>query len=467
LIVPIALGVATSEALYTTLLPLFTAPGRPPRELLYGALRVALPLTVAAAAVYAAIVLAASPARLALWLVFAPVLVATGLNGVYAAFLTADRRYPLAILRVPLASGIALALAAALLPAWRSTTAIALAITVGQLVTLAFLAVQARGSSCSDAPVRAISARGLVGPAAAVFAATLVAGQLVIVGERFLAAGLATGAVALLAFARGIALLPAMFAQALGGGIFPAATERFEAREHEPLARVALTGIRLSILAALVSTALVVICRRDLVQIAFERHEFSASDASQTATLVGILAASLAGVSASAAASKTLFALGRRSLTLWISVGGVALYVAAALVLRHTNGLEGLAWAFVVASTALGLVFAGTVVPALGLRTGAVVRHWILAPLGLAAAFAAGALAVWAVIGGDHDGFVAAVAAVLATAAGGLVTLAAAVRLANGLEYALVRGVLRRGPSSVPGASLAKEASGRRAGQCK
>ena len=53
-----------------------------------------------------------------------------------------------------------------------------------------------------------------------------------LVVERFLAstASLA-GAVALLAYARGIALLPVMFAQAIGSGVFPAAAERFKALE--------------------------------------------------------------------------------------------------------------------------------------------------------------------------------------------------------------------------------------------
>ena len=57
--------------------------------------------------VYVAILVAVSPDRLSVWLAFSPLVAATGLNGVYAAFLTAERRYPLAILRVPIGTGIA------------------------------------------------------------------------------------------------------------------------------------------------------------------------------------------------------------------------------------------------------------------------------------------------------------------------------------------------------------------------
>jgi putative peptidoglycan lipid II flippase len=443
LIVPITLGVSTSEAFYTALLPVFTRAGRPPRALLHAALRVAAPVTLAAAGLYIAAIVAISPAQLPVWLAFSPVLAATGLNGVYAAFLTADRRYPLAIMRVPLATGIALAFVAAVLPAWRSTTTLALGISLGQIGTLALLAWRAREAPKGEGG-GTISAVGLLMSSAAVFTATLVGGQLVIVVERFLASGLVAGAVALLAFARGIALLPVMFAQALGSGIFPAATERFMALERDSLARLALTGLRLSILAGLVSTAFVVICRQELVQIAFQRHAFGSGDTRQTATLVAILAASLAGVSAAAAGSRTLFALGRRSLVLAISAVSVGLYVVAAVVLREVYGLDGLAIAFTVASTVGGLVFTAALVPALDLRAGQVLREWVFAPTLLASAFAAGALAVWFPLGQSHPTLTAAVGTTLAVALGGLAALLVVIRLSDGLEYSLLGRVVAR-----------------------
>jgi len=329
LIVPVTLGVSASEALYTVLLPAFTRPGRPPRALLHASLRIAAPLVLLANVLYVAVVLGVSPGRLSVWLAFSPLVAAVGLNGVYAAFLTAERRYPLAILRVPLGSAIALAAAAVVLPFWKTPTAIAIAVSAGQIATLALLALRARGAPSTGAG-DTVTARSLAPRAAAVFAATLVGSQLVIVVERFLATGLAASAVALLAFARGIALLPVMLAQAVGSGIFPAATERFKALERASLSQLAQSAMRLSVLAGLVSTAYVAICRRELVQIAFQRHAFGAGDTGRTAMLVGILAGALVGTSATATAARTLFALGRRRVVFLISAGSVALYVVPA-----------------------------------------------------------------------------------------------------------------------------------------
>jgi len=437
LIVPITLGVSASEAFYTALLPKFTRRTRPPRELLYASLRIAAGIVLAGTALYVGILLAASPDRLSVWLAFSPLVAAIGLNGVYAAFLTAERRYALAIFRVPIGTAIALVVTAVVLPFWESPTALAIAVSAGQIATLVLLAVRA-----NDAPrgegTETISARDLFASASAIFASTVLGGQLVIVVERFLATGLVTGAVALLAYARGIALLPAMFAQAIGSGVFPAAAERFKSLQRDALVRLAVNGMRLSVLAGLVSTAYVVICRRELVQIAFERDAFTAEDAARTATLVGILAAALTGASLTANGARTLFALGRRREVLAISVGALALYVVAAFALREAYGLNGLASAFSIASTLGGIVVAAVLVRRLGIDTGRILREWVLAPLMLAAAFTVGALAIWLPFGGPHASFGAALVTALGVGLAGLALLAVAIRAAKGLEYSLL-----------------------------
>ena len=441
LIVPITLGVSASEAFYTALLPRFTSRTRPPRRLLHSSLRIAGAFVLTGTALYVAVLLAVRPERLSVWLAFSPLVAATPLNGVYAAFLTAERRYTLAILRVPLATAIALAVSAIVLPFWESTTALAIAVSAGQLLTLGLLAVQARGAAGGEAET--ISASGLFASSAAIFSSTLLAGQLVVVVERFLATGLVAGAVALLAYARGIALLPVMFAQAVGSGVFPAAAERFTRLERASLVRLALNGMRLSMLAGLVSTAYVAICRRELVQIAFERHAFTASDAATTATLVGILAAALTGASLTATAARVLFALRRRREVLVISIGALVLYVVAAIVLREAYGLNGLAAAFPVAATAGGIVAALVLIRQLELAPARVLREWVLLPAVLAAAFTAGALAVWVPFGGAHQSFGSALAIALGVGLAGLAVLVLAIRVAHGLEYSLVERAAR------------------------
>jgi peptidoglycan biosynthesis protein MviN/MurJ (putative lipid II flippase) len=411
--------------------------------LLHASLRIAGAHVLAGTALYIGILVAVSPDRLSVWLAFSPLIAATGLNGVYAAFLTAERRYPLAILRVPIGTAIALLITAAILPFWESPTALAIAVSAGQVVTLAFLALRARGAPPGGTG-ETISASSLLASAAAVFASTLLGGQLVIVVERFLATGLVTGAVALLAFARGIALLPVMFAQAVGSGVFPAAAERFKELERASLAQLAVSAMRLSVLAGLVSTAYVVICRRELVQVAFQRHAFGTSDARRTATLVAILGAGLTGASLTASGARMLFALGRRREVLVISAGALALYVVAAVALREAYGLNGLATAFTVASTAGGVAAATVLARRLGLGLGHVLREWVLAPVLLASAFAVGALAVWLPFGGSHRSFGTALATALAAGLAGLVTLLAGILCTDGVEHTLLRRLIAR-----------------------
>jgi peptidoglycan biosynthesis protein MviN/MurJ (putative lipid II flippase) len=443
LIVPVTLGVSASEALYTVLLPAFTRPDRPPRALLHASLRVSAPLLLGANALYVAVVLGVSPGRLSVWLAFSPLVAAIGLNGVYAAFLTAERRYPLAILRVPLGTAVALAAAAAILPFWETPTAIAIAVSAGQIATLALLALSTRNAPRGNGG-DAVSARTLVPGAAAVFAATLVGSQLVMVVERFLATGLAASAVALLAFARGIALLPIMLAQAVGSGIFPAATERFKALERTSLSQLAQSAMRLSVLAGLVSTAYVAICRRELVQIAFQRHAFGVGDAGRTAMLVGILAGALVGTSATATAARTLFALGRRRVVFLISAGSVALYVVVAVALREAYGLDGIASAFGISATAAGLTVAVVLASALDIGPRRALREWLAVPLRLSGAFTAGALAVWLPFGGTHHSLGAAVGVAVAVGLAGLLTLGLGIRLSGGLEFLLLQRLVSR-----------------------
>ena len=61
LIVPITLGVSTSEAFYTALLPRFTRKSRPSRDLLHASLRIAGAFVLAGTALYIAILVAVSP----------------------------------------------------------------------------------------------------------------------------------------------------------------------------------------------------------------------------------------------------------------------------------------------------------------------------------------------------------------------------------------------------------------------
>lgn len=442
-IVPTALGVALSESLYTVLLPIFTRSRS--RALLASALRVATPIVAALVAVYVATLLLLQPHELSAWLAFTPVLVGMPLTGVYAAFLTAERRYALAIMRVPIATTLGVAVAAVLLAFWRSPTAVAAGFAAGQVGSLAVLAWSSSRAQPQPLPgPERISLSSLAAATGPVLFATLLGGLGVVPVERFLASGLSVGAIAALGYARGLALVPAMIPQALGAGIFPAATERHAALDREALARLAVLGLRLGMLTALTATAFLVVCREEIVQLVYQRREFDESAAETTARLLALLAASLVGMSIASIATRALFAVGRRRLVAAVSTVGTGIYVGAAIVLRELAGLEGLAAAFSVASLAGGAILAAYLASALGVPVWTAVREWLVAPALLAAVFAAGAWLGWVALESDGQGFAGAALTVLGSLAAGLLALVAVVFAVRGTEYGFLRSALAR-----------------------
>jgi len=444
--VPLTLGVALSESFYTVLLRGYSRYGAGADAILAAPERAFILVAAASCAVYVLAVLAVSPTDRGVWLAFAPVLLTMALGGLYAAFLTASRRYAAAVMRVPAASLLALVTIVALLPRWSSTTAFAIGISTGHAVTLLVLVLLCRRlrRHRADSDER-IAATALLVPAASVLLASLVSGQPVPVVERFLAHGLADGSVTWLVAARGLALLPAVIAQALGNGIFPAATEHAHALGRDALARLGLLGLRLGMLTALVSAALVVICRRELIQVALVRGDFTAADARKTAPLAAILAISLIGMTAATIAGKALFAIGRQRIVAAVTGGGLVLYVALAVLLRELFAARGLAVAFAVSSLVAGGILAGYLVRALQLPAKRVAIEALGAPLLLAGAFAAGALAGWLLVAVESPGFGSAAATLAASALAGTGALAVAIVLARGTEYRFARRTLGRG----------------------
>src|SRR5436190_826596 len=221
---------------------------------------------------------------------------------------------------------LALAVVAVVLPFWDSVTAFAASMMVGYVASLAiFLALgrrEPRGGRTGRL-ARNVTPVAVMAAAAPVAVATLVGGQFIIVVERSLAAGLAVGAVTLISLARGIALIPVQFAQALGNGVLPAAAEHYRNLEHAAVARLNLLALRLTMVTALVSATFLVICRRELVRIALQHGELNAGDAETTAKLAAILAVSLAGLSAGTVATKALYALGRQRFVAVVTAAGV------------------------------------------------------------------------------------------------------------------------------------------------
>jgi putative peptidoglycan lipid II flippase len=443
LIVPAALGFSLTEAVYTSFLPYFGGAEGPTRRRLAAAVRFAIPLALVVGGGYALAVALVRPDRIGIWLAFAGLVTAQPLAGVYAAYFTAQRRYAVATMRVPFITATAFVLALVLLAFWGSITAIAVAFSVGYLLQLVLLAVLARRG---PAPVGAKAPSpgiGLLGPTASVFVATLVGSQLIVLLERVLASTLPTGSVTLLVNARGFVLAAAMAAQALGSGVFPAASERFRELGRTGLAELTLTAVRLAALIAMVAAAYITICRRELIEVVLQRGEFDAADARETARLIVIMAPSLLGVSVGAVAGKALFGVGRQRFVAVVSGAGVVVYLGAALGFRELWGVEGLAAAFLVSSLVTGTALALALAVAVSLPVSAVARNWVAAPVAYATVFGLAAGGAWLALGRTTDGVPAALATLAAAGAAGLAALALALVLTRSPEYAQLRRLLR------------------------
>jgi peptidoglycan biosynthesis protein MviN/MurJ (putative lipid II flippase) len=225
--------------------------------------------------------------------------------------------------------------------------------------------------------------------------------------------------------------------------MFPAAADQFASLRDTRLRELTLVSVRLGIMSALAISLLVIVARKEIIRLALERGKLDPSAAATTARLVGLLAVSVVGVSAAAIAGRGLFAIGRQRAVALVSVAGVLVYVAAAVALRFTWGIDGLAVAFSLSSLASGAVIVLVLGRALELPVRTMLHQWIAAPVALAVVFAAGALAGW-VATHRLDGASGAGITLFATLFCGLITLAIGLWVARPTEVTLLKGAWSR-----------------------
>jgi putative peptidoglycan lipid II flippase len=444
LVVPVAVGGALAEALYTALLPRFTSTvqGRPS---LSHVVRLSASISLALMTAFVVVVVAAWPAQLGVWLILASVIPSLAVAGACAAVLVARRRYVAAVARLPIATGLALVVTSFVLPFEKSPIVLATGMAAGYLGALCVLLVAARrhlppGSGGTGSLPRAAIARA----SSSVFIAVLIGGPLVVIVERALAAGLPAGSIALLTYARNLALVPLMISNALASGMFPAATVRHESADPVALRRLVVSTFRVALLASLCIGALIVIARRDLVRVALERGAFTPADARDVAELVLLFAGAIVGLTLSTVAARGLFALGRYRLVAVLSSLSIALYVILAVVLRAEYGREGLAVAFLISALAGGTVAASYAVRELDIPLRRFGYEGILTPVMLAATFATGAYLGTRLIPVEDPSLGLSVARLVVSAAAGLLALGCALRLVRNDDYRLAMRTIDR-----------------------
>jgi putative peptidoglycan lipid II flippase len=350
--------------------------------------------TLVLAGAYIAVLMTIRQQDLATWLGFVPIVVVIPVSAALAAHLVADHRYPLAALRLPLATAIGLGLALLALAVTDRIVYVALAVSAGQLIAL-FVLILCTRAALRETHIRYAPAFAALGAAGPVLVAVLLSGLTFVVTERLLAVSLEAGSITVLAVAHGFALVPLMIAFALGNGLLPSAAESHRRGDHHALVRSSRITFRFGVLTSLVAMAFLVIAREDVVEVTFEHGAFQAESASATARLVAIFALALPGLSASAIASRGLFGIGAQRPVAQVSALVFAAYIPLALALRAKFGIDGLAAAFSLVSFAGGCVITALFAVRLRLSKASILRGWMLSPAVPALAFAVGAWTGW------------------------------------------------------------------------
>lgn len=396
-IVPLTIGFVIGEPVgraYMTLL-VRTPAGAEARRLAASALTLTLAVLFAVTAVYDVVVVVlvkiltpAGSGDVWPWLAFSAVAPAMGVAGLLGGLLIWLHHYAWAAARVPLASAAGLVLLSVAVRSSDHLVWIGLALSGGYVVAAAVLWLRVAAALGARWPlaatragvVEAAAARGmLVGPAIG----GAIGGQVIVTIERILAGTLGTGFVASISYARGIATAPTVLAQAVGASGYPRLVRAEAARDVAYLRESLTRGLRLSLYLGSACATFLILFGSDAVVAIFQRGHFAELATSETgrclvafgwSTLTGSLIVYLVSV---------IYGLGRFRAILWLELAVFGTYLVAAPVLRATDGLVGLAYAFAVAQAAGVVAAAAVCMRTVHLRPGMLVRTVLLpiAPL--------------------------------------------------------------------------------------
>ena len=186
---PVAVGGALAEALYTTLVSRFAALDQS-RASFAQAVRLSTWISLALMSVLVMVIVAIDPTRIGVWLILACVIPPLAVGGACSAFLVARHRYLAAVARVPIATGLALAISCAILLVVRSPIALAGGMAAGYFIALVVLLLIAGREPAGFATRDGLPALPVARSSGSVFIAVLIGGPLVVVVERALASGL-------------------------------------------------------------------------------------------------------------------------------------------------------------------------------------------------------------------------------------------------------------------------------------
>lgn len=403
-IVPLMIGTVGGEALAASLLPPLvrrTAPDEL-RGLVSAGFWLSLALTLFGSLLYVAALFPLAHwrfggdyGRLAPWFAFVPLAAAVGCATYLGAVLLRFERYVWPAFRGGAAAAAALLLMGCVLLATRDLVWIAAAVSAGYFVSLVLLAAQVcrvAGLGWLRPPGRRHlrQALGIWRNLAAGITSGLIGSQLFVLIERALAATFATGGIATISYARGVAFTPNVVAQSIASGIYPSMVRAHEAEDRERVVQRFFHGLRLTLFVSCGFAALFACYGPNLVGFLLQRGAFGGGETSDVGRVLSAFSLALVGSMLIVFASRVFYAVDFFRAAVWAQGAALAVYVAAALPLRWLWGPSGLAVAFGVAELAGGVFAVVLAARRLELETWKIVRRGVVPGLryGLRVAFA-------------------------------------------------------------------------------
>jgi putative peptidoglycan lipid II flippase len=410
---PLAIGSVFGEPLARSFQTLFAAR----RDEKDGALLAAagFALTASALFVLTAIYLAVAlpivglvgEGRIWIWVVLAVTGPALGLITYSSSVLVWLEDYVWSALRFPLVSVSALVLASVAAALSRSLFAVAVAVAiayVGATVVLYILVARKLGARWGirfDRGEITVATAGAWGRIRAPIIGGLLSGQVIALVERYLAAALAPGSVALISYVRGIAGAPSIVAQSFGGGVYPALVRANAAQSPEATAYIRagfLRGLRLTVFFGGAFATFFAFFSTDIVTIVLQRGVFEPSESQSAARLLVLLALWTLSGSIGFYLVFVLYGIDFFAGILYFESAVFLPYLVLAPVLRGALGLDGLALALSLAHSVGATVGVGVVSKRLGVRGREIVealipsvwRVALLAVVGVGIAIAVG-----------------------------------------------------------------------------
>ena len=189
----------------------------------------------------------------------------------------------------------------------------------------------------------------LMGPGTIGMAAT----QVNLFVNTLLATSQGTGAASWLTYAFRLMYLPiGLFGVSIGTAVLPAVSRHASVGDTPGMRRTVSRGLAMMLMLNVPATVGLVVLATPIVQLLFERGRFLPADTAATAAALRLYAAGLVGYSAVRIASPTFYAIGESRTPAAVSVGAIAINVAASVALVHAIGFAGLALGTSIAAVA-------------------------------------------------------------------------------------------------------------------